>query len=271
MNKDLIEFAHSLADASGQAILPYFRQNLAVQNKAASHKFDPVTVADQKAEEVLREKIAERYPSHGIIGEEFGVKPPENKSEDTYSWCLDPIDGTRAFIIGLPTWGTLIGLFKNGQPFLGMMDQPYTKERYWACSDASPKKKLSFMKGPGQPKQTIKTRSCSSLKDAILTTTHPDAFAEGFEKDCFQKISRETKMTRYGGDCYSYCLLASGYIDLVVEAGLQSYDIAPLIPIITAAGGIVTSWTGEEAHNGGRVVAAADPRLHAAVLEILDQ
>jgi myo-inositol-1(or 4)-monophosphatase len=257
---DLVAFIHELADASGTAIRPHFRAKLSVTNKATGGAFDPVTIADEAAERAIAAAVAERWPEHGFVGEEHGETHPDAR----YRWVVDPIDGTRAFIMGAPTWGTLIGLLDEGAPILGLMDQPFTRERYW--SDAA----AAYMRTP-DGEQTITTRPCGQLADAILSTTHPDLFAAGQEMEAFARIKSQVRMTRYGGDCYSYCLLAAGFIDLVVEAGLKPYDIVALIPIIERAGGRISTWDGKPAAAGGRIVAAGDPLLHAAAMAVLNR
>ena len=255
--RTLLETAHALADLSGQVILPYFRRPMAIDNKAAQG-FDPVTAADRGAERAIREVLAKRHPDHAILGEEFGAQT----SQSPYTWVIDPIDGTKAFITGMPLWGTLIGVTHDGRATLGLMDQPFTRERVWAGPDAS------FWRLPGGRAKRIATRSCLRLADAILSTTSPDLFSK-FERSAFERVKSRVRLTRFGGDCYAYCLLAAGHIDLVVEAGLKPYDVMALIPIIERAGGRMTTWDGERPENGGRIVAAGDPDLHAATLEVL--
>lgn len=257
--KTLVDFAHALADISGAAILPYFRKPLSVKNKAGSAGFDPVTAADRAAERAIRGAIRTRYPGHDVIGEEYGGVGRGAR----YRWLIDPIDGTRAFIMGSPLWGTLIGLFDGPRPMLGLMDQPFTGERFWSDGRAA------RWRGPAGKARRLGTRACPSLEDAILTATHPELFAAGKEADRFAAVRSRVRLMRYGGDCYGYCLLAAGFVDLIIEAGLKPYDIAPLIPIIEAAGGIVTTWDGEPASDGGRIVAAGDRRVHAQALGIL--
>lgn len=258
---DLIDFAHTLADASGELIRPYFRQPLDVANKAGVGAYDPVTEADRAAERVIAEAVAARWPDHGFVGEEHGTTRPDGRLR----WVVDPIDGTRAFIMGWPMWGTLIGLLDGAAPVLGLMDQPFTRERYWSAET------VSYMRvGTGGPVH-INTRNCPQLADAILSTTHPDLFAAGDEMDGFARLKSQVRMTRYGGDCYGYCLLAAGFVDLVVETGLKPYDIVALIPIIERAGGRVTTWDGKPATDGGRIVAAGDPRLHEQAMKILSR
>jgi len=257
--RELVAFAHLLADASGAAILPHFRAPIGVSNKAGKDGFDPVTAADEAAERVISDAIAQRWPEHGVVGEEHGIRNPDARLQ----WVVDPIDGTRAFIMGWPMWGTLIGLLDAGTPILGMMDQPFTRERFWSGPDGA------CMSTLGKGTVPIRTRPCASLSDAILSTTHPDLFAAGEETGRLDRVRSKVRMTRYGGDCYGYCLLAAGFSDLIIEAGLKPYDIVALIPIIEKAGGRVTTWDGKPATAGGRIVASGDPRLHDAVLELL--
>lgn len=257
--RDLLAAAHMFADRSAIATLAHFRQQIEVADKSKNGLFDPVTAADREAECAITGLLTERFPNHGVVGEEFGERNPGAR----YTWVIDPVDGTRAFIMGTPMWGTLIGLLEHGRPILGMMDQPFTRERFWSADEGS------VMRGPGGTVQPLNTRRCARLEDAVLTTTHPDLFGTGAEADCFSRLKAKARMTRYGGDCYSYAMLAAGHVDLVVEAGLQTYDIVALIPIIERAGGVVTTWGGLPATSGGRIVAAGDPVLHAAALEIL--
>lgn len=256
---EIVTFAHELARRSGEVILPHFRQSIAYDNKLAGSGFDPVTAADRAAEEVIRAAILERYPDHGIVGEELGTA----NAQSPYAWIIDPIDGTRSFMMGMQTWGTLIGLRYEGKPLIGVMNQPFTGERFW--SDET----RAHYSGPGGPR-TLSTRACRTLDAAILGSTHPDLFREPGQMEAFNRVKAQVRMTRYGGDCLSYCLLAMGQIDLVIEANLQSYDIAALIPIIERAGGVVTTWTGGDAQHGGTVIAAGDARLHEATLALLN-
>lgn len=255
----LVAFTHKLADSAGQVIRPYFRHALSITNKAELNHFDPVTEADRAAEEAMRALILAEYPAHGICGEEHGDKP----SEGPYRWVLDPIDGTRSFILGLPTWGTLIGLTRDGEPVLGMMDQPCIGERFWSGGDAA------YFRDASGSERVIRARECPQLAGAIMTATTPEMFNAGSESDRFYDLAGQVRMMRFGGDCYLYCLLAMGFVDLVVEADLKTFDIVALIPIIRAAGGVVTSWDGGNPTSGGRIVAAGDPRLHAQALKVL--
>lgn len=256
---ELLAAAHDLADAAGAAIMPYFRNRITVENKHRGQGFDPVTVADKAAERTMRAMLKERFPAHGIVGEEYEA----HLTEDRHRWVLDPIDGTRAFICGFPLWGVLIGLLDGDEAVLGMMDQPYSGERFWAAGAKAQ------MRSADGKSRTIKTRPCAELSDAVLVATAPDMFKAGVEQERFARVSKAARMTRFGGDCYSYCMLAAGQIDLVVEASLKQVDIVALIPIIERAGGRVTTWDGGRAINGGRIVAAGDPKLHEAALKLL--
>jgi len=261
-NIQLIAAAHEMADASARVIMPYFRSRLPIENKATGDRFDPVTAADKVSEEIIRSEIKARFPDHDILGEEFATHTSNSKAPARYRWVIDPIDGTRAFILGLPTWGTLIGIEDEGQPIIGLMNQPFTHERYW--SDGSG----AFYRDPDGTTKPLKTRN-SSLATAQLSTTAPELFSAGAEQKAFAKVKSSVRAHRYGGDCYAYCLLAAGHIDIVIEAGLNSYDIVALIPIIEQAGGIITNWDGGPAAQGGRILACGDPIVHAQALEVI--
>jgi myo-inositol-1(or 4)-monophosphatase len=249
-------FLDRLADAASGAIMPHFRQGFDIDNKWETG-FDPVTVADRNGETAMRALINSTYPDHGILGEEHG---PENLDAE-HVWVLDPIDGTRAFITGLPTWGTLIGLTSAGKPSLGMMVQPYIGERFGG--DGS----MSWYRGP-LGTQPIKSRSCARLEDATIFTTTPALFNDT-ERQAFDRVEEQVKLSRYGTDCYAYCMVAGGHGDAVIESGLQAYDIVALVPIIEGAGGIVTTWTGGSPADGGQILASGDPRLHEILLREL--
>jgi myo-inositol-1(or 4)-monophosphatase len=257
--KALVEFAHHLADISAGVIRKHFRRRLTVANKSDRGGFDPVTAADRAAEQTMRKAIRARFPDHAVLGEEFGAVQGGGR----YQWILDPIDGTRAFIIGSPLWGTLIGLTDHGRPMLGLMNQPFSGERYWGDERAA------HVRGPDGRIGRLRTRSCDKIEDAVLTTTHPDLFSSPTEQRAFARLKARARMTRFGGDCYGYCLLAAGFVDLVVEAGLKPYDIVPLIAIIERAGGVVTTWEGRPALEGGRILAAGDPRTHRQAMRLL--
>lgn len=239
------------------ATLKYFRTPLSVENKASGQDFDPVTAADQLAETVIAQEIAARHPDHGLVGEEFGTR----NAGARYTWVIDPIDGTRAYIMGSPMWGTLIGLLDQGQPIAGIMNQPFTGERF--VSDGMT---TELIERDGATRRLV-TRRCPKLSDAIFATTHPDLFTTGQHKAVLGSVSQHARMSRYGGDCYNYCLLAAGFVDVILETGLKPYDIVALIPIIEAAGGRVTRWDGSAATDGGDVIACGDPELHAHLID----
>ncbi|HND97271.1 histidinol-phosphatase [Plasticicumulans sp.] len=259
---ELIALAHLLADASGEVIRRHFRAPLAVADKSGAEgtMYDPVTVADRDAEAAIRALLAERRPQDGRYGEEHGFEP----GDSGLTWVIDPIDGTRAFITGMPLWGTLIALYDGERPVLGVMDQPWTGERFIGSRFGA---ELRDRDG----RRPLRTRACARLADAALYSTHPDLFERGHEKPAFDAIAARVRMTRFSGDCYAYCMLAAGCLDLVVEAGLKPYDVQALIPIVEAAGGLMTGWRGENAAHGGRILVAGDARVHAEALAILSQ
>jgi myo-inositol-1(or 4)-monophosphatase len=254
---DFSGFVDELATASGQAILPFFRTAMTPDDKGRGGAFDPVTEADRAAEVAMRRLINQTFPSHGIVGEEFGSE----REDAELVWVLDPIDGTRAFVSGLPSWGTLIGLMRGGRAAYGMMHQPFIGERFFGDGGAA------GYRGPHGERRLF-TRRCPSLDVATLATTSPRLFGTD-QMAAYERVESAVRLTRYGFDCYAYCMLAAGHLDVVVEAGLKPYDIVALIPIIQGAGGIVTTWDGEPAEGGGAIVACGDPRLHPAVLERL--
>lgn len=257
--KALLDTAHALADLSGPVVLRHFRKRITVDNKDDGG-FDPVTAADRGAERVIAAALRERFPDHGFIGEEYGSR----NAEARLRWVVDPIDGTRSYIIGSPMWGTLIGLIDGDDPVLGVMDQPYTGERFWSAE------RTAYARDARGKVSRLTTRPCPAIRQAIVATTHPDLFAAGHETDTFARLKGEVRMARYGGDCYSYALLAAGFIDIVIEAGLKGFDIVALIPIVERAGGRVTTWDGKPATAGGRILATGDPALHDRVLEFLN-
>ncbi len=257
--KNYLDFAREMAAAAAKAAMPWFRAGAVVDNKLGDGGFDPVTKADRQAEQVMREMIAQKYPEHNIRGEEFGF---EDKGSD-FTWILDPVDGTRSFIMGIPLWGTVIGLARGGEIIAGVVSQPFTGEVFSGDGRSAA---MSSPHGNGK----LKTRRCKNLDEAVLATTDPWLFANAAEAAAYKVIESKARLARYGGDCYIYCMLAAGQIDLIVESELADYDIAGLIPIVEGAGGIITSWQGGSAANGGSVVASGDARLHEKALELLD-
>ncbi len=253
---DFSSFVDQLATASGDTILPFFRTALAIENKKVGG-FDPVTAADRAAEQTMRALIRKQFPEHGILGEEYGAE----RTDAEYVWVLDPIDGTKSFISGMVAWGTLIGLMRNNEPVFGLMHQPFTRERFSGDGGAT------HYRGPAG-NRALRVRECASLADALLYTTSPLLMSTA-DRAIFQKVENKVRLSRYGGDCYAYCMLAAGQIDLIIETEIKPHDIVPLIPIIVGAGGIVTTWENGPAQNAGRVVVAGDKRVHQAALEIL--
>ncbi|MGB1118841.1 MAG: histidinol-phosphatase [Parvibaculales bacterium] len=258
----LLAFAHRLADAAAHETVPLFRAALEIDNKLGEDGFDPVTQADRNAEAAIRGLIGQEFPDHGILGEEFDDKKPASSGDD-FCWVIDPVDGTRAFISGMASWGTLIALSQNGVPVLGIMDQPYVGERFCAMRDGPA---LHVRAGKTTP---ITTRACPALEQATAVTTGPEFLVSPGASAAWDEISTRARLIRYGGDCYNYALLAAGFVDIVIEEGLKPYDIQALIPIVEQAGGIVTNWQGGPAHEGGQVVACGDARLHADIISRL--
>jgi myo-inositol-1(or 4)-monophosphatase len=254
---DLKGFLDRLATVSGEVILPYFRTSLSVEDKSRGAGFDPVTVADRAAEQAMRALIRKNFPSHGIVGEEFGAERPDAE----YVWFLDPIDGTKSFISGMPAWGTLIALTHRGTPVLGMMHQPFVGESFSGDGAAAQ------YRGPAG-ERSLMVRACASLADAVLYTTSPRLMKDA-DRARFGKVEEMVRLSRYGGDGYAYCMLAAGQLDLVIETELKPHDVIPLMPIIAGAGGIMTTWEGEPASAGGRIIAAGDKRVHAAAMKVL--
>lgn len=259
---DFAAFVEQLADVAARTLMPFFRTTLGAEDKSRGGVFDPVTEADRAAESAMRNLINRTFSHHGIVGEEFGSDRPDAE----YVWVLDPIDGTKSFISGLPTWGTLIGLLHNGVPIYGMMVQPFTRECF--TGDAQ----MARWRGPGIDhaiiERKLKTRACRTLAEATLMTTSP-LFYSTLTLEAFRRVEALVRLSRYGYDCYAFAMLAAGHVDCVMEAGVQTYDIAPLIPIIQGAGGVVTDWAGGSAAQGGNVVAVGDPHMHAQILELL--
>ncbi len=256
---DLIRVAHLLADAARPETLRLFRQSTLSTDNKLDDGFDPVTEADRAAERAMRALLAVERPDDGIFGEEFG----QHEGTTGLTWVLDPIDGTRGYISGTPTWGVLVSVADASGPLFGIIDQPYIGERFIGGFE------LAEMTGPlGQA--PLGTSALTDLADATVLTTFPEVGTEA-EMRAFQAVAGQARLTRYGMDCYGYALLAAGQVDLVIEAGLNAYDIQAPIAVITAAGGIVTDWSGGPAHEGGRALAAANPAIHAAALAILKE
>jgi myo-inositol-1(or 4)-monophosphatase len=254
---DFAAFVEELATVSGETIRPFFRSALGIENKSLSGGFDPVTAADRAAETAMRALIKKTFPEHGILGEELGAERPDAE----YVWILDPIDGTKSFICGMPAWGTLIALTRRGEPIYGMMHQPFTHEQF--IGDG----KAAHYRGPAGDR-ALRTRPCAELADAVLLTTSPLLMNKS-DRSAFGRVEEKARLSRYGGDCYAYCMLAAGHVDLVIETELKPYDVLPLVPIIEGAGGIVTTWDNGRPHDGGKIIAAGDKRTHAKAMEML--
>lgn len=241
-------FAVELAHAASAVTLPLFRSGLAAENKAATG-FDPVTEADRGAEAAIRRLIAARFPDHGVIGEEYGADRPDAE----HVWVLDPVDGTRAFIAGLPLWTTLIALKVQGRPTVGLIAQPYLDEVFVGGPSGA-----RLMRSGGE--QPIRVRPCASLNDAVIATTDPDLFT-GAELGAWRQVRAAARLARLGCDAYAYAMLATGQLDLVAESGLKEWDWAAHLPLIEAAGGKVLDWLGEYPSGDGRILAVGDERL----------
>ncbi|PJE29019.1 myo-inositol-1(or 4)-monophosphatase [Pseudooceanicola antarcticus] len=258
-HKEILDTAHEMADAARQAILPHFRRADLVEDNKLAGGYDPVTLADRAAEQAMREVLARRRPQDAILGEEYG----QVAGESGLTWVLDPIDGTRGFVSGTPTWGVLIGLNDGEKILMGMVDQPYTGERFWGGFGAA------RMTGPLGERE-LATRATAALEEAVIFTTFPEVGTPR-EAEAFRTVASRCKLTRYGMDCYAYALIAAGQVDLVIEAGLHPYDIQGPIGVIEAAGGLVTDWRGNPVLGGGQVIAAANPRIHRLALDMLGE
>ena len=254
-----LDFARELCAAAGEAILPHFRVAIDVENKADARRYDPVTEADRAAERVIREAIGLRYPSHRIRGEESGV----SGGDSALTWVIDPIDGTRSFVLGLLHWGTLIALNDGTKPVLGIMHQPFVGESFSAVAGGE----ATWQRG--RERRILRTRRCARLGEAMLACTSPGMFTTEARRAAFERVRARVRLTRFASDCYGYCLLAMGLIDVVVESDLQAYDVQALMPIVEAAGGVMTRWDGSACDEGGDVLACGDPALHAEVRALL--
>jgi myo-inositol-1(or 4)-monophosphatase len=255
---ELVRVAHTLADAARPETLRHFRSGISSDDKDMSGlRFDPVTEADRASERVMRAILADLRPQDAILGEEFG----QASGTSGLTWVLDPIDGTRGYISGTPTWGVLISVADAAGPLFGIIDQPFIGERFEGGFG------LARVSGP-MGETALRTRAPRGIDQAILLSTFPEVGTE-VERKAFHAVADRVRLTRYGMDCYGYALLAAGQVDLVIEAGLQPYDVQAPIAVITAAGGIVTDWQGRPAPHGGRILAAANPAIHAAALAIL--
>jgi len=254
-----LEFAHGIAQRAGEAILPHFRRAIEVEDKRNFMGYDPVTIADRAAEQVIRDAIKAAYPTHGIHGEEHG----REAGTAPYTWVIDPIDGTKSFILGQLHWAILIALHDGAAPVVGVTHQPFVGESFLGIAG-----ELAQWRR-GDERRALRTRSCARLEDAIVATTDPRQFVSPAEQRALANVSQDARFLRYGGDCYCYTQLAMGLVDVVIENGLQAYDIQALIPLVEAAGGRVTSWSGGSCEQGGPVLACGDPNLHKVLVSRL--
>lgn len=252
--QNFIDLGTRLADTSRAILRNYYRRKLAILDKADE---SPVTQADRECESALRKLIAETFPSHGIFGEEFGTE----RGDAEFLWVLDPLDGTRAFITGRPMFGTLIALLYQDKPIMGIIDMPILGDRWIGA-----KGRATSLNG-----EACTARPCATLSAAYLSTVSPQAFPDAAAFGKFEKVRAQVKSTSYGGDCYQYAMVATGFLDIVVEGSLGIYDFLSLVPVIEGAGGIITDWQGQPLtrHSGDKVLACSDPRLHAEALPLL--
>ena len=253
----LRETAIAAASAGGRETLKWFRQSHGVENKASGSGFDPVTAADKACERVIRDHLHARFPHHAIRGEEY-----EDVGSGEWTWLIDPIDGTRAFISGFVHWGVLLGLLRNDEPYLGVMVQPFLDEVFVGDGRSA-----MYMRGGKSSK--MHTRETQKLADATFATTDPRLFEKWGDKQVLQRIENRVRLVRYGTDCYQYTMVALGQLDLVVENVLKPWDILPLVPIVRGAGGVLTNWQGGDDLSAGEVVASANQLIHEQALVCL--
>jgi myo-inositol-1(or 4)-monophosphatase len=258
VDERLIAFANRLADASGAVIRPFFRQRIEVVHKPGLRAFDPVTEADKGAERAIRAIIERDRPNDGILGEEYGAKPGSNGLR----WVLDPMDGTRAFITGRHEWGSLIALEDREIPVLGILDQPVLGERFLGVNGRA-------VLLEGEKRTPLKVRDCNGLKDAILCATDPSVYFSPGQQAAFACVRAEARMTRFGGDCYLFAAMALGFVDIIIEAGFNRWDVAALIPLVEGAGGIITDWSGGDCRDGKTILACGDKRVHEEAIKLL--
>ena len=262
--REILAVADEAADAARRPTLEWFRaSSIQVDDKGGNRaQFDPVTCADRNAEDAIREVIARRRPEDGVIGEEFGV----STGSTGITWVVDPIDGTRSYISGLPLWTVLIGVRDGEHAAVGVIDQPYLEERYWGITVDGMREAGTVRRGAGA---SLRTRSCGSVANAAVGTTSRDAFEAEADYEAYRRIETRCRYTRKGCDAYMYAMLADGRMDLVIESGLKAYDITALIPVVDGAGGKLTDWSGGNPSQGGSSLAAGDPELHARVVAAL--
>jgi histidinol phosphatase-like enzyme (inositol monophosphatase family) len=254
-NAAFADFALQAARDAGDAILPHFRVSIDIEDKGGARGYDPVTAADRAAETVIRDAVRKRYPDHGIEGEEHAREPGSSR----YTWVIDPIDGTRSFILGLLHWATLIALNDGTRPIVGVAHQPYVGESFVAVDGRAEWRR-------GDDCRALRVRRCARVEDAVVATTDPRHFRSERQLAAYGVATTGARLVRYGGDCYCYTQLAMGLVDIVIETGLQAYDIQALIPLIENAGGVVSNWDGGRCDAGGDVLACGDRALHTALL-----
>ena len=254
-NDAFAAFALQAARDAGRAILPHFRVPIAIDDKGGARGYDPVTEADRGAESAIRDAIARQYPAHGVEGEEQGLRAGTSR----YTWVIDPIDGTRSFIVGHLHWATLIALHDGERPIVGVTHQPYVGESFVAVNGRS-----EWLRN-GERK-SLRVRRCPAVEDAVVATTDPRLFVSPRQRHAYDAATTRARLVRFGGDCYCYTQVAMGLVDVVIETGLKAYDIQSLIPLIENAGGVVSDWAGGSCVDGGDVLACGDPRLHETLL-----
>ena len=241
--REFLKFGNQLTDNSRKLSLKFFKKGLSIHSKS-NIRFDPITEADISIQNFINKSIKKKFPKHSIVGEE-----DSQIQDNEYEWCIDPIDGTRSFITGFPTWGTLISLSKNNKIILGIVDMPALDERYVGFN------KISY-KIKNNKKKILKVKKNKSLSKSVLSSTSIYEFKTNKDKRDFTKVSKKVSAVHFGGDCYQYCLLADGHIDLIIETGLNSWDIRALIPIINNAGGSIKTWKNKDPKDGGKIIAA---------------
>jgi len=254
---EVLDFALATAEAAGRAILPHFRAAIDVENKDRGGGYDPVTAADRQAESVIRDAIRARFPMHGLFGEEHGCEA----GAEPWTWVIDPIDGTKSFVLGQLHWGVLIALNDGTRPVAGVAYQPFVGEAFVAHAGGRAEWRR------GDERRRLSARRCARHADALVVTTDPRFFAPPREAAAYAAVTEGARFTRYGGDLYCYTLLAMGLVDVVIETGLKPYDIQALIPLIEGAGGVVTDWRGGDCQNGGDVLACGDRKLHETLVK----
>ena len=257
-NEAFAAFALQAARDAGRAILPHFRETIDIDDKGGTRGYDPVTEADRAAEATIRAAIAARYPDHGIEGEEHG----RTSGTSRYTWVIDPIDGTRSFIVGHLHWATLIALHDGERPIVGVTHQPYIGESFVGVNG-----RAEWIRGDARKR--LRTRRCARIEDAIVATTDPRLFVSARQRHAYEQASARARLVRFGGDCYCYTQVAMGLVDVVIETGLNAYDIQSLIPLIENAGGVVTSWDGSPCDRGGDVLACGDRALHGELVRAI--